>query len=120
MSETTGIVFIKDLELVMSIGIHDHEKKNRQRVIVNAELKVTTGAASSDRINDAVSYEDVIKQITGIAQQRHYNLVETVAEAMAAKCLEDKRIHSVKLKVEKPDIFAKAASVGIEIERQNS
>ncbi|HJO96838.1 MAG TPA: dihydroneopterin aldolase, partial [Rhodospirillales bacterium] len=54
-----------------------------------------------------------------IVGQGHVNLVETLAEKIAAACLKDKSIRSLRVRVEKLDVFADAASVGVEIERVN-
>ena len=65
-----------------------------------------------------LKYEDVVKKIRGIVNSGHINLVETLAERIAASILMDKRIDIVKVCVEKLDIISDAASVGIEIERK--
>ena len=65
-----------------------------------------------------VCYEDVVKKIRGIVNSGHINLVETLAERIAASILMDKRIDIVKVCVEKLDIISDAASVGIEIARK--
>ena len=45
--------------------------------------------------------------------------VETLAEDIAAMCLEDTRVRSARVRVEKLDVFTEATSVGVEIERFN-
>jgi dihydroneopterin aldolase len=45
-------------------------------------------------------------------------LVETLAERIAEACLEDERVEHVRIRIEKLDVFADAASAGIEIERR--
>jgi dihydroneopterin aldolase len=45
------------------------------------------------------------------------NLVETLAERAAALCLADPAALSVRLRVEKLDVYPDAASVGVEIVR---
>ena len=45
------------------------------------------------------------------------HLIETLAERIAAECLNHYTVVSAKVKIEKPDIFPDAATVGIEIER---
>jgi 7,8-dihydroneopterin aldolase/epimerase/oxygenase len=54
-----------------------------------------------------------------ICNQGHVNLVETLAENIAAKCLKDKRLQSARVRVEKSDILEDAESVGVEIKRFN-
>ena len=55
-----------------------------------------------------------------LVQSEHVNLIETLAERMAAHCLADARVESVRVRVEKPDILPSCRSVGIEIERRRS
>jgi len=45
--------------------------------------------------------------------------VETLAERIAALCLDDARVRSVRIRVEKLDVFPDATSVGVEIERHS-
>ena len=50
----------------------------------------------------------------------HINLVETLADRIAQTCLEDRRVQSVKARIEKLDVFKEAESVGVEIERNRA
>ena len=50
-------------------------------------------------------------------QRVRINLVETLAERIAAQCLEDHRILVAKVRVEKLDVMPDASAVGVEIER---
>lgn len=112
-------ILVRDLVLKCQIGIHPHEQLAPQRVRINVEMGVLEQAGPlSDNIANVVSYEDVITGIKEMLSQGHINLVETLAEKVAVLCLADERVDSVKVRVEKLDVYAEAASVGIEIERQ--
>ena len=50
-------------------------------------------------------------------QRVRINLVETLAERIAERCLEDHRILDAKVRVEKLDVMPEASAVGVEIER---
>ena len=113
-------VFVKDLVLAALIGIHRHEKDGRQRVRINVEMEVLEGEeAVQDRLSDVVCYEDVVTAIRTIVTAGHINLVESLAELIAERCLKDPRVRKVLVRVEKLDVFADASSVGVEIERFN-
>ena len=45
------------------------------------------------------------------------NLVETLADRIAEMCLEDQRVRTARVRIEKLDVFADAESAGVEIER---
>ena len=114
-------VFIRDLILTCLIGVHKHERKKPQRIRVNLDLAVTEQSViSTDRLADVVCYEDVADRIRSIVNNGHVNLVETLAEKIASKCLEDKRIKATRVRIEKLDVFKDAASAGVEIERFSS
>ncbi len=111
-------VFVRDLEVMATLGIYEVEKLAPQRVIVSIDLSVLEGReAVADDISNVVSYEIVVKKVEAIIAQGHINLVETLAELIAASCLRDRRVVAARVRIEKPDIIPNARSVGIEIER---
>ena len=114
-------VFIRDLIVTCLIGVHRHERKKPQRIRINLDLAVTEQSViSTDRLADVVCYEDVADRIRSIVNNGHVNLVETLAEKIASKCLEDRRIKATRVRIEKLDVFKDAASAGVEIERFSS
>jgi len=111
-------VFVRDLVLPCSIGVHRHERDEHQRVRINLDLAVREGERSlNDSIANVVCYEKIVADVAAIIARGHVNLVETLAEDIAALCLEDLRVRSVRVRVEKLDILPNADSVGVEIER---
>jgi 7,8-dihydroneopterin aldolase/epimerase/oxygenase len=111
-------VFVRDLEIIALLGIHEHEKAKPQRIIVNIDLSVREGVAEiEDDIRNVVSYEIVVRRVERIVAQGHVHLVETLAERIASACLADERVTGVRVRIEKPDIIPNARSVGVEIER---
>ncbi len=114
-------VFVRDLEVMATLGIHEHEKLKPQRIIVSIDLSVREGSDPvHDDISNVVSYEIIVKKVEAIIARGHVNLVETLAELFAAACLKDKRVMAARVRIEKPDIIPNAKSVGIEIERIKS
>jgi 7,8-dihydroneopterin aldolase/epimerase/oxygenase len=113
-------VFIRDLVLPCRVGIHQHERLAQQRVRINVSLTCIEHPAIDDDVDNIVCYAGLMSGIKGVVGGGHVNLVETLADRIAALCLEDHRILSVKVRVEKLDAFKEAESVGIEIERQRS
>ena len=109
-------IFIKDLDLMMSIGILDEEKADKQRVIVNIEMDVEPNTHwQKDEIGDVVSYVDVIERVQMIASAGHTNLVETLAEKIAEAALSFPSVLSARVNVQKPDIIKNTQSVGAEV-----
>ena len=114
-------VFVRDLVLPTFIGVHDFEKGDRQRVRLNLDLAVFEGDVSTvaDDIQNVVCYEKITTDVRAVCDQGHTNLVETLAEEIARVCLTNAQVRSVRVRVEKLDVFEDASSVGVEIERFN-
>jgi dihydroneopterin aldolase len=122
-------VFLRDMVLLASIGVHAFEHEARQRIRINLDLAVideaeaasrhlTRAPAARDELNRVVDYEAVAGRVRGLVASGHVRLLETLAERIAEACLEDARVRIVRIRIEKLDIFADMASVGIEIERR--
>lgn len=110
-------IFLRDMVLLCCIGVHRHEHTAPQRVRINVDLAVRDDRELGDDLANVVCYEQVADGIRQLAELRHIKLVETLAEDIAGFCLADSRIRSVRVRVEKLDVFADIASVGVEIER---
>ncbi len=112
-------VFVHDLEMTASIGVYTYEKTAKQRIRINLDLAVREVDATSidDNLANVVCYEGVVSGIRRLIDAGHVNLVETLAERIAALCLDDKRVRVARVRVEKLDVFPDATSVGVEIER---
>jgi 7,8-dihydroneopterin aldolase/epimerase/oxygenase len=111
-------VFVRDLEIIALLGVHEHEQRKAQRIIVNIDLSVREGSGDLvDDIKNVVSYEVVVRRVETIVAQGHVHLVETLAERIAEACLADERVSAARVRIEKPDIIPNARSVGVEIER---
>jgi dihydroneopterin aldolase len=117
-SQRTLKVFVRDLVLPCHIGVFSHEKLGTQRVRINLELLCAEHPAINDEHAKVVCYDQIITEIKQLIAEKHINLVETLAEQIAALCLQDYRVHHAKVRVEKLDVFAEAEAVGVEIERQ--
>ena len=128
----TGVrhVFLRDMVLAASIGVYPHEHAETQRIRINVDLAVledgaaTTGmsrpAVGRDDLGRVVDYEQVARSIRAVVAAGHVQLVETLAERLAETCLHDERVQTVRIRVEKLDVFDDVASVGVEIERQRA
>ena len=118
-TESTRRVFVKDLVLDCLIGIHRHERDGAQRVRINLDLEVRESKRPiEDKLSNVLCYEQLVARVRNLAVSGHVNLVETLAERVASLCLEEPEVAAAKVRVEKLDVFADAASVGVEISRR--
>jgi dihydroneopterin aldolase len=113
-------LFVRDLVVPSSIGIHRHERDAPQRVRVTVEIDIAPlFSTESDSIGAVLSYDNVVAAVKKIISLGHINLVETLADRIATNCLEDARVVKVKVVVEKLDVLGGEATVGAEIVRVN-
>jgi 7,8-dihydroneopterin aldolase/epimerase/oxygenase len=64
-----------------------------------------------------VNYAEIAAQARQITEKARRFTVEALATDLAKQCLSDPRVHSVRVRVEKPAILPGCRSVGVEIER---
>ena len=109
-------VLISDLTLLMSIGIHDFEKIEKQEVKFNINIDINPLLTPIDnKLSSIVNYETVVKDVTRLTKNKHYELLETLAEDIFFILFKNTNIQKIKLKIEKTQIIKNTSSVGIEI-----
>ena len=112
-------ILITDLTLQMFIGIHDFEKKKKQEVKFNINISIKPSLTPiENKINSIVNYETVIKNITKLTKNKHYELLETLAEDIFFELFKNTNIQKIKLKIEKTQIIKNTSSVGVEITKK--
>lgn len=114
-------VFVRDLLLLARIGVYASEQDGPQRIRVNVDLAVLDpGGVGSDTLDRVVDYSRIVESVRGVVAAQHVQLVETLAERLAAACMADKRIVSARVRVEKLDILPDGATAGVEVERRRA
>ncbi len=115
----SDIVSITSLKVEMSIGAYEWEKKVRQTVLIDIDLFCDSSApGESDNLNDAIDYAKVSKQVTEICLDRHFLLIESLAETIASKLTSSPQISAVQIRVSKPGAVENAESVSVTIKRE--
>jgi D-erythro-7,8-dihydroneopterin triphosphate epimerase len=111
-------IHIRDLLVRCIVGIYPEERGAKQDVIINITLYTDCRAAGrSDCIEDTVNYKAVKKKVLRMAEESQFYLIEKMAEAIAAICLEDTRVVHARVMIDKPGALRFARSVAVEIER---
>ena len=114
-------VFIKDFIIQEIIGIHEHEKTKKQKIKFNIVVDVNQNTVPDEKdIKSIVDYEKITNKLEHLVKNKKYNFLESLAEDSFKKIFEDKRINSVKIKIEKPDAIKNADSVGVEVFKSRS
>ena len=115
------IVFIEQLSVVTTIGVYDWEQTIEQKLVFDIEMGWdNVAAAKSDDVNDCLSYADVSEAVISHVEGQRFALVERVAEEVAELLLSRFNSPWVRIKVSKPGAVARAANVGVIIERSQN
>ena len=109
-------VFIKDFIIEEIIGFYKHEKEKKQKIIFNIVLDIHQSSLPDEKdIKSIVDYEKITNKLENLTKSKKYNFLESLAEDSFKEIFEDKRINSLKIKIEKPEAIKNAESVGVEV-----
>ena len=114
-------ILINELILDLKLGYYDFEKLKPQKVKFSLEIDYQDKKPSNDKdLRSIVNYATIVKLIKKLIKKKHYNFLETLAEAVFDELFKDKRIGKIMLKIEKMEILKECSSVGIQITKKRS
>ncbi len=98
-------ILLKGMQFYGYHGIHAAEKERGQRFIIDLSMESDARpAASSDDLAHTVNYAAVYATVRQITEGPSLNLLETLAETIAAQILTDFDIRAITVSVKKPDV----------------
>ncbi len=111
-------ISINRLKVRCIIGCNPEERVQEQDLFITVDMQTDTHkAGASDNLEDTVNYSSVAKSITAIAVNGKFKLIEALAHNIAVHCLNDKRITSVTVTIDKPAAIKLADAASITITR---
>jgi len=114
----TDTVFIKGLKAASVIGCYDWERDIRQTLVIDLELKTDfSRAAETDALEDALDYAAISKRVIAACDEPRFQLLEALAERLAAMLLAEFAITKLRMTITKPGAVPEAEGVGVVIER---
>ena len=115
------LIFLNDFLIQASIGVYKHEKEITQPLRINIIAKVKNPKnINDDNLQSVVCYNQISKKIKKIIESGHTILLEKLAEKIFQECFKNKRIETMKIRLEKLDAIQGAESAGIEVERSRA
>ena len=112
-------IFIKELTLDLKLGYYDFEKEKKQKVKFSLEIDYEDKKPTSDdNIKSIVNYDKIVKLISKLVKNKHYNFLETLAEDVFDELFKDRRIGKIMLQIEKLEILKHCSPVGIQISKK--
>lgn len=112
------IIFLHDLRIETVIGLWEWERQIRQTVALDLEMSADiAAAAATDSVDDTLNYKAVAKRLQEFVGESSFQLVETLAEKVAATVIDEFDVAWVRVKVSKPGAIRGSRDVGVIIER---
>ena len=111
-------VLIKNLELNIFIGVHNYEKKKKQKVRFNIEIITDPNISpSKNDMSTILNYETIVDKINYLVKKKHHDLLEELAENIFNVIFKFRLVKKVKIKIEKLEIIKETESVGINVSK---
>lgn len=110
------VISIRELVILCSIGILEHEKQTKQPVKISVKCYANLVQSKNSDFK-YICYDNLIRNIEAFMGQGHIDLIEFAAQGICELCFAFENVHRVFISVEKTSIYPNVSSVGIEIER---
>ena len=112
-------VIIKNLVLNIFIGVHDFEKKKKQKVRFNIEVETNPNTKPSNKdFSTIIDYETLVNKIKAMVKKQHHELLEELAENIFRIIFQNQLTKKANIKLEKLEIVKESESVGIDVTKK--
>jgi dihydroneopterin aldolase len=112
------IVYVRGLEVKTVIGVYDWEREIKQPVTVDLDMACDIAqAADTDDHKYVLDYKIVCVRVTEFIEKSDLQLLEAMAEEIAALIRTEFNVPWVRVRVGKPAAITGAKDVGVIIER---
>ena len=109
-------ILLEALEVQVDIGFHDFEIGTPQRLLVTVEIWLDDELPpAEDDPQRAWDYDFLRSEVDEIASSRRWNLQETLAHAVFDRLATFRGVRALRVRTSKPDVYAQAHGVGVEI-----
>ncbi|MEK9860604.1 MAG: dihydroneopterin aldolase [Alphaproteobacteria bacterium] len=116
----TRSVFLHEVEVICSIGLHDFERAEKQRVLIDVELRLDAEREpTADTVADTLDYDEVRHAVISIAEAQHYDLQETLARRIFDAISAMRDVTGVSVTTQKPDVYPNCKTVAYRLSNLN-
>jgi len=96
-------IALRGLRVFARHGVLDQERRDGQEFIIDAAVWLDTRpAAAGDDLSRSVDYSTLADRLVQLAGEPPVQLIETVAERLAAACLREPGVEEAEITVHKP------------------
>lgn len=102
----TATVELFGLEMPGAHGVEEAERERPQRFLYDVRLELAEPEA--DNVDETVDYRDVVDCIRDVSDGHRFQLLESIAAAVADALLARFAVEVVRVRVRKPDVRLEA------------
>lgn len=116
----TDRIFVRDLKVDAKVGVTEEERAETQTLTINIEIATDLSeAGESDDLSKTIDYGEVAMAAAQLVRSSEVQLLETLAERIAAQISATERVQMVTVEIAKdvPPIPERLRDVGVRIER---
>lgn len=107
---------ISQINVICSIGIHDFERAEKQRITVDLEVLLSADKEPQvDNIEQALNYDTIREMVIEIATSRHFDLQETLARTIFDAVQTFSTVDALMVRTAKPDVYEDVQSVAYQL-----
>jgi dihydroneopterin aldolase len=118
MTKYTKTIELFNVQLMLYIGVHQHERNDRQRLLVSVSVRVKD-YEEGDNIENTLDYDQLYGFLKKLEQLDHIDLQETVCRKILKYALDVPGVEYVSVSTRKPDILEDTEFVGVTMTGEN-
>lgn len=109
-------LFVRHMEMMVNIGVHEFERQGPQRVMIDIDLYVDLAASTPqrDKLDEVFDYDFIRRSVFERIGQGHIELQETLCDDLLARMLACPEVMAARVCTEKPDVYPGCEAVGCE------
>ncbi|MEH6394587.1 dihydroneopterin triphosphate 2'-epimerase [Pseudoalteromonas sp.] len=112
-----AIINVTNLRLRTFIGFNPDEREKKQDVVINLEIHYPAEqACETDRVEQALNYKVITKEVISLVEQGHFLLLEKLVAEILEVCHRHSSVNYAKARVDKPHALRFADSVSLTLD----
>jgi 7,8-dihydroneopterin aldolase/epimerase/oxygenase len=106
------IIFLQNLRLEVSMGIHGFERQALQPIHLSAALLLPKTQKKAKAIDDVVDYDFLRQEMIRLAKSQHWDLQEGLCQAILARVACQALVLGCIVKSAKPSVYPDVQEIG--------
>ena len=102
------LIKLNNIQIRATHGCYENEKIHPQNFVVHVVCETDGALDDSDLLHRTINYENIRAIVFKVFEQPPVNLIETLANQIAAKVLMLDKVFSVEVRINKPEIWKDA------------